>query len=475
MTRKFKYSITILVLILLGTQPDYAQSIELDKQIGAENAELVKVQMGIYDLHELTRYVRKVGDRLVANLEDPQFQFQFNVVDDPIPNAFALPGGYVYVTRGVLSLIITEDELACVMGHEIIHVTKRHSIKQMKRSIFPRLLELPGQIVGSVVDEDLGNLLNTPIETSNKLFLSSYSRKHETESDILGVTLASKAGYDPSAMTTILDRLSKAIELITNEREKKSYFDDHPYTPDRIKTINKTAGELKWRLGEKISPDFPAPLDGMIFGENPRKGVFQDNKFIHPDLGFSITFPTNWETTNQPNAVAAIHPDRKAAIFLGLEVPDKTPIELGSAFKNEILKKYPNTPVESRAYTLNGNPGYLVSITDQSGSENMYIHMLWVKIGDLMFKLIGMAPTLLEEHLKASAESLHTITKSERASVKKLEFKVVVVQQNETFETLNTRLKSTIKPEINAFLNGNKGGDTLIKGARVKIIVEKDY
>jgi len=470
-----KSLITSLVLMLFPIGFNYAQSIELDKKIGAENAEMVKVQMGIYDLEELTQYVRKVGNRLVANLEDPQFEFQFNVVDDPIPNAFALPGGYVYVTRGVLSLIISEDELACVMGHEIIHVTKRHSIKQMKRSLLPRLLELPGNIVGNVVAEDLGNLLNAPIQTSNALFLSSYSRKHETESDVLGVTLASKAGYDPRAMTTILGRLSKSIEILTNKQEKKSYFDDHPYTPDRISTINKRSDKLNWGPVAKISPDFPAPLDGMTFGENPSKGVFQDNKFLHPDLGFVITFPKGWETTNQPTTVGAVHPDRRGAIFVGLEDPNATPAELGGAFKGAILQKHPDIPIKTSTYTIDGNQGYLVSITDQSGSENMFIHLLWVKIGDNMFKLIGMAPTLHEENLKASAESLHAITKSERDAIKKWEFEVVTARQNETFITISDRLKSNIKPEINAFLNGNKAMEKLDKGKKVKIIVETDY
>lgn len=467
--------ITSLLLLCVFTQISFAQSIELDKKIGAENAELVEAQMGIYELDGLSQYVESVGNRLVSHLEDPQFEFQFRVVDDPIPNAFALPGGYVYVTRGILSLITSEDELACVMGHEITHVIKRHSIKQMRKSILPRMLELPGAIVGNVVDDDLGKLLNAPIHTSNTLIMASYSRKHEKESDVEGVTLASRAGYDPAAMITILDRLSKAIEYITNKQEKKSYFDDHPYTPDRISTINKTIDDLDWSEGHKISADFPSPLDGMIFMENPRKGIFQENKFLHPELGFAITFPKEWETFNLPTAAGAIHPDRRGAIFLGLEDPKATPGELGEAFTKKIREDYPDSFISAGPRELNGHQAYLVSIMDDSGSEKMFIHILWVNIGKMMFKLIGLAPNFHEEKLKTSAESLHAITSGERESITQLEFKIITVRQNESIEAICKRLGSTIKPEINAFLNGKTPDEIIEKGEKVKIIIEKPY
>lgn len=161
----FKIVLSICFIVALNTLVG-GQNIKLDKELGAQNAQMVESQMGIYPHKEMNAYVEAIGQRLVAELDDPMFDYQFQIVDDPIPNAFALPGGYVYVTRGILSLITTEDELACVMAHEIIHVTRRHSIKQLRNSILPRMLELPGKIIGNVVNEDLGNLLTAPVETS---------------------------------------------------------------------------------------------------------------------------------------------------------------------------------------------------------------------------------------------------------------------------------------------------------------------
>ena len=150
---RLKLPVLVLIFLLISSGISYAQSIELDKELGAENAELVEVLMGIYPDKEMTAYVNAIGTKLLAALDKNPFEFQFHIVDDPIPNAFALPGGYVYVTRGILSLTISEDELACIMGHEIIHVIDRHSIKQMRSSILPNMLELPGAIVGNVVSE----------------------------------------------------------------------------------------------------------------------------------------------------------------------------------------------------------------------------------------------------------------------------------------------------------------------------------
>lgn len=463
-----------LTVFSLGTSSTWAQSIDLDRQLGAQNAQMVEEQMGIYEDEELTNFVRQVGNRLVSQLDNPMFEFRFHVVDDPTPNAFALPGGYVYVTRGILSLITTEDELAGVMAHEIIHVVQRHSVKQMKKSILPKLFELPGQVVGSVVSEDLGKLLNAPIETSNKLLLSDYSRKHETEADVKGVSLAAKAGYDPSQLSVILARLSKAVEILTEEEEKKSYFDDHPYTPDRVSTINKTVKKLRWSQRPPISPDFPAPLDGMLFGHNPGHGVFQESTFIHPDLGFAIDFPPGWEPANKPNSVGVVHPDRQAAIFVGLDDSTKKAEDLGSNFARSIKSRYPRTPVQASTYSFKGLPAYLVSMEDDSGSEPMYIHVLWVAIDRQMFKLVGLGPTRYESELRKSAESLHPMTSEERQSVKKLEFKVVTGLEGETMEQTQSRVESPLKVEVNTFLNGLQK-DQFIQDKRVKILVEEDY
>lgn len=469
------YHVLMFIFLLCITRGTYAQSVDLDKKLGAENAALVEAQMGLYQDEKMTDYVRKIGNRLVSKLDKNPFEFHFAIADEGVPNAFALPGGYVYVTRGLLALVTTEDELACVMGHEIIHVMERHSIKQMRTSVLPRMLELPGNIVGTVVHEDLGNLVNLPISTSNTLLLSSYSRKHETESDTKGMTLASKAGYDPGALTPILERISKAVEVVMEEEEKKSYFSSHPYTPDRIKNIDKKKAKLNWEEEAKVSVNFPDPLDGLVFGVNPKKGIFKDQVFIHPDLNFTITFPEGWHTSNQSTAVAAIHEDHQAGVFVGLEDSGKSPEEYAKIFEEEIEKEHKQKPSISEPRKVNDHPGYLITMEDNSGSMPMYIHILWLKMDEKVFKLIGLAPRSQEPHLRATALSLRTLTAKERSSVNVNVLRVVHAKKNESIEALSLRSNNVLDSSLTSLINGIDNGAELKSKQSIKVIVKEKY
>ena len=304
--KKFSALFSILLLSPLFS---ISQSIDLDKELGAQNAKMVELQMGIYEDPAKTEYIKSVGQRLISRLEDPLFDYQFHIVPDMAPNAFALPGGYVYVTTGLIPILESEDELGCILAHEIIHANNRHSIRQLKTSIFPRLLELPGNLIG-LLNKDLGALFNAPIQTSNALLLASYSRGFETEADIEGIKIASSAGYDPNAMISSLSRMSAAIEGAVGYKEEKSYFNDHPYTPDRTKTIKKNTSKMEWESKDPISEDFLFEFDSVLFGKSPSQGVVRENQFLHPDLNFFIEFPEDWSIENQPSNVGAYHPER---------------------------------------------------------------------------------------------------------------------------------------------------------------------
>ena len=248
-----------------------------------------------------TAYLTKVVNRLVSKLDKPLFDYKIQIVPDMSPNAFALPGGHLYITTGMIPILQNEDELACIMGHEVIHSNNRHSVQQIKKSILPKLLEVPGNLIG-VLNEDLGDTFNKPIETSNKLLFASYGRKFETEADDEGVELAAKAGYDPYGMISSLSRLSKTIEVATNRAEEKSYFNDHPYTPDRTAAIENKMATLKNVPKKAISSSFLYEFDGILFGNDPSLGVTQENTFLHPELNFLIEFPKDWIIDNQASS-----------------------------------------------------------------------------------------------------------------------------------------------------------------------------
>jgi len=292
-----------------------------DEEIGAEVAELVEREIGIYEAAGTSEYVKAIGNRLVGNLEDDRFTFKFAIVDQFDPNAFALPGGWVYLSRGLLLLANGEDELAGVIGHEITHVTERHSAGRQRRGILSGVLQIPGAIVGSVVSDDLGQLLNAPINTIGQISLASYSRSQENEADRLGMRLSAQSGYDPTALAVMLAQLEADVEMATGVKRESSFFDSHPTTPDRMAKITAEAKKIEWSPQEPIASDrkeLLGKLDGLWVNVNPAQGVFREERFYQPDLGFTLTFPADWKTVNTPSHVGAYTEKQEAVVLVAI-------------------------------------------------------------------------------------------------------------------------------------------------------------
>lgn len=476
MLKNLEYHFVIVMLALISMPTILlSQSVEYDKKVGAENALLVEAYIGLYHDTLLTNYVRSVGKRLVSGLEENPFEFEFHIADDPIPNAFALPGGYVYITRGLLILMNNEDELACVLSHEIMHVIKRHSVKQMQSSILPNLVELPGNLVGTVLNENLGALINSPLTLSNQLLLSSYSRKHETQSDTKGIELASKVGYNPNAMADILSRLNEAIEYIMQSETKKSYFDSHPYTPDRVKKINKTVSKLNWEVEAPISTQFIDELDGLVFGPNPSKGIFQEQVFLHPEINFRISFPIDYNTFNQPTSVGAINPNEREGIFLEIENAGKEPSEYALEFERKLEKDHGIKTSKSDFYKVINYPGYKITIIDKSEEEIFYMHIIWIKMNKLVYKITGFGPGSIDAKINTTSKSLHVLSSKEKNTITVRVAKSAVARENESLNHLGNRLNNVINTEATAIINGINSETKLKENQTIKIVNTQKY
>ena len=451
-----------------------AQSVELDKMLGEENSKMVEAQMGIYQDVEKTDYFARIGNRLLANLKNKKFDYQFKIVPDAAPNAFALPGGYVFITTGLLPIFESEDELACVLAHELIHAHNRHSIKQLRKSVVPRLMELPGNLIG-VINQDLGAVFNAPIQTSNALLFASYGRTFETEADVQGIQLAAASGYNPEAMIPILNRMSEAIEKATGRKEAKSYFNDHPYTPDRVKTIEDHASKIKWIQKSSTSDNFLMEFDSLLFGESPEKGVIRENQFLHPDLNFSIHFPLDWNIDNQPSNVGAYHPDRKAAVYVTLEDPTYSPEEAAKVFIENMESDYKKKMSASEKYTINGKEGYLLSFTEKVKHITMYAYVLWVPLEDKLFKMTGIAPIEYRPQLEETAKSLRVLKKKELTSFEVTLIRVVHANRGETIKSLSKRTNNVLNEELTGVINARNPEDKLNKGESIKIVKRYPY
>ena len=200
-----------------------AQSLDYDRKVGAEAAEMVVRTKGLYNDPRLLQFFEKLGKRLVDGLGEQPFTYRFAISNEVEPNAYALPAGFVFATRTLFAVASSEAEVAGVIGHEIIHSHRRHAVKAQKHSILPGILAVPGGLAG-IFNEEAGKVLSAP----SNLTMAKFSRKNELEADELGVKLAAGAGYDPLALEKCLARLTKTIEIFTGEKEKASYFDDHP-------------------------------------------------------------------------------------------------------------------------------------------------------------------------------------------------------------------------------------------------------
>lgn len=458
------------IIILFGSTNLQAQDISYDKKIGKEaNAEIITT-VGLYQ-HPFQGYLEQIGQRLTSNLEKKQFDYQFHILDMVVPNAMALPGGYVYFSLGIIPLANSEAELAGVMGHEIIHAHERHSVKAMRRGIFPAILQIPGEIINVVISPQLGNLINTPIKYTSELFTSNYSRKNETEADKLGTKLAANSGYDPAALIDILDRLEKVTKLETHEERKFSFFDSHPMTETRIKDIKKRIGKLEIKKQTAIISDknaFLRKMDGLRLSENPANGVFHENTFLHPEMGFIMDFPKDWLTTNSPEMVGAVDTTKSAQLFMGVKNEQKPP----SAFAEEAKKELPLDDIvliNDKKVKINGNDAYIISMQSKDPKEKIIIHMLWLKFGKYTFQLIGAGEESYNKILKKSVESIRPISQKERNSIKPTILRIVTANEGETIEALSKRTNNVLSLDYLYIINELKPDTKLKKGQLIKI------
>ena len=453
----------------------HTQPIQYDVKLGAEAAEQFVVQIGQYPDPKLQNYVNEVGYKLVGALSEEMFEYTFTILDDPTPNAFALPGGFVFVTRGLLALVQDVDELACVLAHEIVHVQKRHSVKQMKKGVLPNILLFPGKILESIGGGRLGKVINAPIEAGTGLFTASYSRKHESEADRLGIILAARAGFDPAALSRILERIIDWEEALNDTVEKRSYYSDHPYTPDRSKQIDKMAPELVWNPNAIHEKPLNEVFDNMLFGNNPKKGVFVENEFIHPPLDISISFPKDWDYFNHFNSVGGVNKNKNTVMVLSIGSLDKTPQTLANQYIEEIRKKHRKLQIDSKAIEHNDLEAHYLKITEQLGKDYMHLYMIWIKNDDFVYKLTALSPNSIDEMIDATASSFQPIQESSKEKVTRYEMKFVSSEKGEAIEKVATRNNNILKKELLAILNNTSEKATVVTIEKLRIILELPY
>ena len=450
-------------------------------ELGREAAAQVEQSMGFAGSAELHAYLTRIGQRLAKHSSRSHLDYEFHVVDMKEPNAFALPGGHIYVSRGLLALMNDEAELATVLGHEIGHVAARHSAQRQAKSrpwIPLQVLAGIGGAAASVVSPALGSAVAGAGQLPAALAMASYSRKQEAEADRLGQQYAAAEGWDPAALASSMDALTREQQLEGGrDPNRQSFFDSHPTTPDRAHDAREHATTLPVASPNPIAANraaFVGRLDGLVVGDSVKAGVFLDHRFMHPELGFAMSFPVGWAHANAPTAVVAQPEDGSAVLALQVAGEGDDPAAAADRFDSEI-------PLLERSglTEINQLPAVtgVARIVDRG--REIYLFLAWITKDDLVYQVLGAAPaSRWDQHrlrFEAAAKSFHQLSESELREVRENRLRLVEAHRGETLGQIAARSRSQWSASKMAVANDMTAEEELAGGESIKISKRERY
>lgn len=347
--------------------------------IGRENDPQIVASMGLVPDSQLQRYVSGIGLRMAAISERPNLPWTFRVIDDPAVNAFAVPGGFIYITRGILAYMQNEAQLASVLGHEIGHVTARHSAAQMSRA----QLATAGLVVGSILSPEVADAAGLAQQSLGLLFLK-FGRDDERQSDELAFRYMGRTNYDVREMPGMFEMLRRVSEAEGGGRVPE-WASTHPDPGNRRDMAQQVIAQLPpGQIGDIVDrQEFLDMTDGIVYGPNPREGYFRGQRFIHPELAFEMTFPDGWQTQNQKQAVVALSPNQDAITQITLD--QGSPSQAAQTFLSQ-QGLQASRPQSTTINGLNAVVGEFVAQTQQGVLQGVGA---WVELGGQTYRLLG--------------------------------------------------------------------------------------
>jgi predicted Zn-dependent protease len=464
-----------------GRPTPVLSSSETERATGEKVAKMVEEQMGLVEDPELVAYVRAIGKRVAAHSPRKDVEYTFFVVDIEEPNAFALPGGFIYVSRGLLPLINSEDELAGVLGHEVGHVAALHYAKRQIRSapfIPVRIATGLGGAIASIVSPGIGRTIAGVGEVSSALVLSPYSRGQENEADELGQQFAAAAGWDPIGISTFMATLSREQALLGHDPDRTSFLSTHPTSPARAARTAERAATLERASARPIAgnrADLFGRMDGLLVGASAREGVFDENRFHHPVLKFSLAFPKRWETFNTSNAVGAGSPDKKAVVVLTLAAEGDDPAEAARSFRTESGVRARNI----ETFRIGNLKAARSQIKTGGFFSRRMAELTWIAHAGRIYQIAGVSGagefSSYRSTFVAAARSFHPLRQSERDSIREDRLHVTRARSAETVEAVLDRSGSRWNPEAAAVANGVQVDTPFESGRPVKVTRPAPY
>ena len=429
----------------------------------------VRREMGVYDDPELQRYVADIGDRLASLSHRPHLPWTFTVVDHQAVNAFALPGGYIYITRGILPYLTDEAELAGVLGHEIAHVTARHAAQQSTRAGLGGIgLAVLGIFVPAT--QPFGDLTSAALGVA---FLK-YGRDDERESDRLGMEYAARGGWDPAGVPQFLATLARIDEL--SERGVPNWLSTHPEPGARVVEAQPIVAKLTApQAAERGRERFSERIDNLVVGDNPEDGIVRGNRFVHPDLRFALEFPEGWDITNTPEQVAAQEPGQKRYMLLQhVERPQGRSLE-EVATRAMMAARF--TRLEGQVTSLNGADAHVGVYQGQlDGIGAVLMRAAYIQNGRQVFLLGGFAPrddfARIDREIDAAIQSYRPLTQRDADDIRPNRLDFYTVRPGDTWQSIAARGGDLIKANQLAIMNNSPVNEQPKAGEQIKIVIE---
>ncbi len=448
--------------------------------IGRDADEQIREQMGLYDSPALQGYVADLGHRLAALSHRPNLPWQFAVVDSPAVNAFALPGGYIYLTRGILAYLGDEAELAGVLGHEIGHVTARHSVQAYTRATGAQFGLLLGQIFVPAMRANPygGPGLADAAGYGLGVLMLRFGRDDEIQADRLGAEYSAAGGWHPAGVAGMLSTLGRISEQ-SDRRGVPNWLSTHPEPAARVGDVAPTVARLlETAEASTLRVDRSGYLErivGVRFGDNPEEGIARGREFVHPVLRFGVEFPRGWEIRNSPTVVVASRPDRGA--YMALQLAE----EGQSAALQEIARR--DTPRDARnvsgsAATINGLEAHIRSYQrDVDDIGPAAVRAAYVRHDGRVYVLGGVIPvadfTRLERAVDSSIRSFRGLTAEEVESILPNEIALYEAVAGDTWERIAQQAGGELVPAATlAIMNGHAPDEPPVAGVRLKIVVQ---
>ena len=432
--RRLLLSLLVLAMSLVACSTARLATPSGETQIGDQLAAEVEQKIGLVEDPELAAYVAAVGARLVASSESIRhgLEYRFRVLDMTAPNAFALPGGHVFVSRGLLVLLQTEDELANVLAHEIAHVSARHHLRHAIRQtpfVPLRIATGLGALATGIVSPLLGKTVAVLGNAPTGLVLAAYSRGQENEADTLGQGFAAEAGWDPLAMARVMEALGRYETQRGGDPNRRNYFATHPTTPDRARKTAARAQTLTVESSAPIAREqriFLQQLEGLLVGDPASHGVIAANEYLHPTLDFHLTFPMGWAIGQDDRSVRAVAPDKDAMVLLTLVGEGDDP----EAVAQEVLAKS-DLQVEvgpTTRWSQNLTGTYAIARFEQGRSQYRYA-LAWIAHQGRVYEISAGAELdawlKRQEALEAVARSFRPLQTSDTPKLREGRLRVV--------------------------------------------------